>query len=286
MQNNRYKYFGPLIFVAVLFAIFLLLPFLGVFEQNEAWRSPTEKALKHKLQKEAEGLQGLHLDLVDPEQAPEELRQLVKLGYHIFLNTPQYAGAYTGDRLSCTNCHFAGGNTTGGKNGGISLVGVAAIYPKFDHRAQAVIDLPTRINYCFERSMNGKPIPRNSQEMLAITTYLQWISKGVPVYDKVPWLDLQKLKSDHLPDPSSGKKVYEVHCAMCHGKDGAGNAEQQMPPVWGPKSFNDAAGMNNESTLASFIYENMPYPEANLTVEQALDVAAFLSHQPRPHFTR
>lgn len=285
MDKNLYKYIWPLIVVVAVIGVLLLLPFLGVFEQSETWRSPTEKALKAKLVKENNGLQDLHFDLVDPDQAPEEIRNIVRQGYNIMINTPQYAGAYVGDRLSCTNCHFAGGNTTGGRGAGISLVGVAATYPSYSKRYKAVIDLPTRINSCFERSMNGKPLPLNSGEMLAIVTYLHWISRGIPLYDSVPWLGMSKLESKHVPDPNNGKKVYKTTCAMCHGKEGLGENENLIPPLWGPKSFNDGAGMNNPATLASFIYYNMPYEEESmLTVEQAIDLAAFIGQQPRPKY--
>lgn len=285
-MNNQFfnsKYFWPFVIIAGAFFFVLLLPFIGIFEQNETWPSPTEKALKAKMAKENQGLQNLRLDLVDAGQAPEEIRQLVRLGYNIMLQTPQYAAAYVGDRLSCTNCHFSGGNSTGGRGAGLSLVGVAATYPSYNARSKTVMDLPARINNCFQRSMNGKPLPLNSREMLALVTYLHWISKGVPIYDKVPWLGWSKLSSSHVPNPKNGKIVYSTYCAMCHGKDGLGEIDNHIPPVWGPKAFNDAAGLSQQDTLASFIYYNMPYEEnIQLTEEQALDVAAFIIRQPHP----
>lgn len=59
-----------------------------------------------------------------------------------------------------------------------------------------------------------------------------------------------------------------------------------MPPLWGPQSFNDGAGMNRLITAANFIHDNMPdgtsYDHPQLSVEQAWDVAAFVVAQPRP----
>lgn len=245
--------------------------------------SPSQKAIEAKHRKEKEYLEHLNFNLVDPNQAPASIRDLVKFGYQIMLDTPKNASKYAGDRLSCTNCHFAGGDTTGGKNGGISLAGSAAMYPRFDKRIGEVIDLPKRINLCFERSMNGKALPLDSKEMLALVAYLQWISKGIPIYQNVPWLGLPHLEKKHNPDPEQGKKIYDVQCALCHGKEGQGEVQNEIPPLWGPHSFNDKAGMNSEDTLASFNFYNMPYTEATLTEEQAWDVAAFIVRQPRPH---
>lgn len=283
MSIHSSKYLKSFLVVVSLFALFMILLFMGVFDQGQTWKSPTEKALKAKFALERDGDRNLNFDLVDPEQAPKEIRELVRLGYNIMLHTTQYAAGYAGDRLSCTNCHFAGGNTTGERNAGISLVGVAATYPSYSERAKAVIDLPTRINLCFERSMNGKALPLNSREMLALVTYLHWISKGLPVYEKVPWLGLPKLSSRHIAKVDNGKKVYAKYCAMCHGKDGQGELENRIPPLWGPKGFNVAAGMNQVDTLASFIYSNMPYQEEQtLTEEEAIDVAAYIVSQPKP----
>ena len=87
------------------------------------------------------------------------------------IDTQKNAKSFAGDQLNCTNCHFAGGNTTGGAQGGISLVGVATKYPSFSHTAHKVIDLPERINRCFENSMHGRPLPLDSERMLALVTY-------------------------------------------------------------------------------------------------------------------
>lgn len=282
-MNYKSIIFIPVILLGIALII-LLQPFQGVEKGIHPEESLTERVISHKLELENRGLKNLRFDLVDPEQAPPPIREMVELGYHLMLDTPRYASAYVGDRLSCTNCHFAGGNTTSGEGGGIALAGVAAKYPKYDSRMEAVIDLPTRINGCFERSMNGRPLPLDSREMLALTTYFHWISRDMPIYQKVPWLGLKSLKkTDQIPDPEKGKQVYDIQCAICHGKEGQGEVRKEIPPIWGPHAYNSRAGMQNEEALASFIYHNMPYQEPRaLTVEQAKDVAAFLVRQPRP----
>jgi thiosulfate dehydrogenase len=232
----------------------------------------------------------LGFNLVDPEQAPPQIRDSVMRGYRVIMNTAYYAPNYAHDELSCTNCHFAGGDSLGGRNGGISLVGVTTAYPRFSKRSGKVLSLADRVNNCFQRSLNGKPLPINSKMMKDILNYLAWISKEVESIKDIPWLGLPVIKSKHTPDPSNGQKIYEDHCSACHQLDGRGGGvlgeidRKTIPPLWGAISFNDGAGMSTMAMLAPFIYLNMPYQQAMLTEEQALDVAAFILKQPRPHF--
>lgn len=222
-------------------------------------------------------------DLLDPELAPPDIREKVLLGYHIMLDTKKYAKEYCGNNVSCKNCHFGAGITLGEKNGGISLIGVTGAYPQYSQRSKKMITLAERLNNCFMRSMNGKPLPMNSPEMEALLTYLEWISCEVSHVKNIPWLGLDDLQSKHKPDAKHGEIVYKDHCAICHQPDGSGAAG--IPPLWGPHSFNSGAGMSTMPMLSSFVYSNMPYQEACLTEEEALDVAAYVISKPRPKFT-
>ncbi len=214
-----------------------------------------------------------------PEDAPADLRDAVLLGYRIMMDTPAYAPTYTGNRLTCANCHFQGGLV----KEGIPLVGVSAVYPKYRERTHYATDLVARINECFERSMNGRAAPADSREMQALQAYYAWISRGLPIYSKVPWLGVKPIHSDHEPNPAAGETVYRARCSSCHGPDGQGTG--QAPPMWGPYSFNDGAGMAKPDTFAAFVFANMPKGSPNLTMEQAIDVAAYVKTRPRPHFS-
>jgi thiosulfate dehydrogenase len=72
----------------------------------------------------------------------------------------------------------------------------------------------------------------------------------------------------------------------CHGADGQGQ-RGVAPPLWGPDSFNDGAGMARLSNAANFVHSNMPngtsFEQPALSPEDAWDVAAFVESQPRPH---
>lgn len=217
-----------------------------------------------------------------PQDAPAEIKDAVMLGYNIMTDTRKYANGYVGNKLDCDNCHFNGGITEGGRNGGLSLVGVATKYPEYRKQAQGISDLLSRTNSCFEKSMNGKPLPLDSKEMIALVTYYQWISKGLPIYADIPWLGIKPINIAHIPEPVDGKQVFVQQCAICHGIDGQGTL--RAPPLWGSASFNDGAGMNKSENFAAFAFYNMPKTNPYLTAEQALEVAAFVSVQPRPHF--
>lgn len=86
------------------------------------------------------------------------------------LHTHEMAPDYVGDKLNCTNCHFSGRNTVGGAQGGISLVGSATRYPRYEESVKRVITLAERINSCFTNSMSGKPLPKDGETMLSLLT--------------------------------------------------------------------------------------------------------------------
>jgi len=221
------------------------------------------------------------IELLDPEESTDPL---VLEGFNLMQLTPSLAPQYSGDRLSCNNCHFNGGNTQGGSNGGISLVGVVEEYPRLLKDQE--ITLAERISLCFERSLNGKSVPAEDPVMKAIIAYLDWISEPAKGMKDKPWLGLRPLKSNHVPDAAHGALQYKLHCAICHKMDGGGSIEERgdsIPPVFGPHAFNDGAGMAQLGPFATFIYHNMPQGQPYLTEEQALDIAAFVTQQERPH---
>ena len=258
--------------------------YLLIIAGNMGNDNPSQNYITRKLAQEANTYNQLEFNLVDSNAAPEPIRKLTELGFKIMVETKKYAPDYVGNDLSCTHCHFAGGNTTGGSQGSISLAGVATKYPYYDKTLGKVIDLLTRINNCFLKSMNGKPLPLNSELMLALITYFQWISKNLPIYGDISWLGLALLTSKHEGNPENGKLLYDKYCGLCHQEKYRG--EIYPPPLWGRGAFNDGAGMSTIPKLSSFIYWNMPYGDATpvLTEEEAIDVATYILTKPRPHF--
>ena len=192
--------------------------------------------------------------------------------------TQKYAGQYVGNGLSCSSCHFDGGRSLES----IPLVGSGATYPQYRSRQKYTTDLALRVQDCFERSMNGKAPALDSQIMQSLLVYLQWISKDIPVYAKLPWALPHSLENAHQPDAAAGERVYAEVCARCHGSDGQGT--DIAPALWGDGSYNDGAGMHRVRTFAVFTWKFMPKSAPSLKQEEALDVAAFVNSRPRPKF--
>jgi thiosulfate dehydrogenase len=193
---------------------------------------------------------------------------------------------FAGNNLACRNCHLDGGT----KPSGLPLVGVYKTFPKFSLRSQRVISLPERVNECMTRSMNGRALPDDSREMAALVAYMRFI--GDP--PAVPWVPAEP--APLAGDVGRGGEVFATVCAACHQADGLGKPMGSIndargyvfPPLWGPDSFNDAAGMDHDRNLVGFVRRNMPrgvdpqHPQ--LTLQQVWDVAAYVRSKPRPQF--
>ena len=198
---------------------------------------------------------------------------------------------YAGNNLACTSCHQAGG----AKPFAIPWVGVTATFPQYRGREDQISTVEERINGCMERSMNGKPLPLESPEMKAFTTYVAFLSKGEPIGAEIEGAAvLQSAVPNRRADAKAGSVVYVAKCAVCHGADGMGKRNGQsgdaqgytFPPLWGPDSFNNGAGMNRLLTTTRFIRQNMPLGASHtatvLNDDEAYDVTAFMLSKPRP----
>src|SRR5262249_43169721 len=108
----------------------------------------------------------------------------VKYGYRLFTDTANEIGPtvrdparrFAGNNLSCQNCHLQGGSLPYA----MPLVGVSGQFPQYRAREGGVVALEERINGCLERSMNGRALPLQSQEMEAFIAYMRWLSAGIP----------------------------------------------------------------------------------------------------------
>ncbi len=208
-------------------------------------------------------------------------------GRRILGNAPKYAAEYSGNALTCTNCHLDGGRT----RHAAPWVGIWGVFPEYRPRNAKVNTLADRVNDCFERSLNGKRLPLDSPEMTAILTYMQWLSREVPTGESVPGRGFLRIEPPEPPSPERGLALYGRECASCHGKDGGGRGAtgtaEFVPPLWGPKSYNLGAGLARLSNAAAFIKANMPQGKAgSLSDQDAYDIAAYFTRQPRPDFAR
>jgi thiosulfate dehydrogenase len=207
----------------------------------------------------------------------------IQEGRKLMNETHQRLPKNVGNGLNCTNCHLAGGATANAS----PWVGIWGVFPEYRSRSGKLISLQERINDCFERSMNGKPLPYTSTEMTNILAYMQWLSTGVPTGVSVTGRGFGAIDQKLEADANHGKQVYADKCASCHGADGSGTKNGEhgyaFPPLWGADSFNDGAGMARTYTAAAFVKHNMPLGQGGtLTDQEAVDVSEFFTHQPRP----
>ncbi len=219
--------------------------------------------------------------------------ELVLYGRELIAHTSDYLGPKGSVRamsngMNCQNCHLKAGTQPWGNN----YFAVESTYPKFRARSGTVENQIKRVNDCFERSLNGAKLDSSSKEMQSILAYIAWLGQDVEK-GKIPrGAGIFKLKSmKRAADPEKGKMVYDSKCQSCHQANGegvlaAGGKSYIYPPVWGMHSYNQGAGLFRISNLAGYVKYNMPlgttYEKAQLTDEEAWDVAAFINSMPRP----
>lgn len=222
--------------------------------------------------------------------------KIIKQGHELFIKTPKYIGpdngnsnkAYSGNRLACNNCHLQSGT----KPYSAPLIGIINRFPQFRGRENKIGTIEERINGCMERSLNGRTMPPNAEEMKAIVAYLTWLSRVSPEDGKVPGQGFVKIEiPKRAVNLENGKQIFELNCMVCHGKNGQGikasnSYTYQFPPLWGNDSYNNGAGMTRVITAAQFIKANMPfgttYDAPVLSDEEAYDVAGYINQQKRP----
>ena len=183
--------------------------------------------------------------------------------------------------MSCAACHLGAGTIARGG----TFVGTYARFPQWNKRSHRVITLQDRLAECFLYSMNGKPPAYTSKEMIGMVAYIAYLSRGVAV-------GAAQSKSDGFivplpsasPDLARGQTLYMQKCVACHQASGGG-IHGTFPPLWGPKSFNNGAGMAHIDRMTGFVMYNMPQNAPNsLSLQDAYDIAAWVLTHPRPRF--
>jgi L-cysteine S-thiosulfotransferase len=110
---------------------------------------------------------------------------------------------------SCSSCH---------QEAATSMKGVGAVMPKWNERLGKPVNLEQQINICRTERMGAAPWKFGSTELTAMTTYVRYQSRGMPVSPQVdgpmqPWFD-------------RGRRLYytrvgqlDLACASCHEKN-------------------------------------------------------------------
>ncbi len=126
--------------------------------------------------------------------------------------------------IACAGCHGDAART---------MRGVAARYPAFDEATGRPIDLTGRINSCRAAKQQAEPLAPESDELLALTTYVAHQSRGMPV---TPAADGRL-----APFRDNGRRLFQsrigqlsLSCASCHddnwGKRLGGSVIPQAHP--------------------------------------------------------
>jgi sulfur-oxidizing protein SoxA len=110
---------------------------------------------------------------------------------------------------SCSACHGDAQK---------SMKGVAARYPRVDPGAARLVNLEGRVNLCRARNQGAEPLPYESDELIGLTAYVAYQSRGMPVSVA---LDPQNRRNFER-----GRDFYHLRqgqmnlsCAQCHDRN-------------------------------------------------------------------
>lgn len=247
--------------------------------------SPTQALLQH-----LKGARGYH---VPPplEQIPQDkYGDEVRLGYKIFTETWRSARRYTGNDLSCSNCHLDAGR----KANAAPMWAAFGMYPAYRSDSDRNTTLEERIQDCFRFSLDGFAPALDAPEVRALVSYFHYLSKGAPVGTEMPGRGFPQVVDTGVdPNPTRGSHAYKAKCAVCHGENGVGRRADGLkegwlfPPLWGAGSYNKGAGLYRARHLAGFLKAHMPQgADFTLSDQEALDLAAYINLQLRPRDPR
>ena len=129
--------------------------------------------------------------------------------------------------------------------------------------------------------------------MTALVSYLKWIGRNAPKEGKVFGQGFMQINlPNRAVDLENGRAVYKRAMCLCvMGVKAKGSRKRtpksyEYPPLWGPDSYNNGAGMSRVITAAQFIKGNMPYgvtyESPMLSDGDAYDVAGYINQQKRP----
>lgn len=219
--------------------------------------------------------------------------ELIHYGRRLMSETKRLLPDNVGAAMNCTSCHLGEAKVALGS----PFVGISHRFPQFNPRANREVTLEDRVNGCMMRSMNGKPLNKDSREMKAMIAYMDWLSEDVPAHGQVQGMGIGGIDESLEPDMENGERLYVAQCASCHGSNGEGlrdaAGEYIFPPLWGEHSFNIGAGMARLYKAAAFVKQNMPVgvhlrgrlgQGGVLSDQEAVDVSAYFTRQPRPDF--
>ena len=132
-----------------------------------------------------------------------------------------------GEGRACIDCHGAAA---------ASMKGVAARYPAFDAATRRPITLGQRINACVVDRQRAAALAPESQELLALESFIAMQSRGMPIAPP----DDPRL----APFRERGEKLYrqrigqlDLSCAQCHDERSGGRLAGATIPQAHPTGY-------------------------------------------------
>ena len=111
-----------------------------------------------------------------------------------------------GDEPSCSSCHEE------------SLAGVAATFPKQDHRSGEFFNVELQINACRERYQGREPYAYESEELLSLTAFVAHQSRSIPIDVSIEG-DAQDLYETGQSEFYKRRGQLNFSCAQCHNEN-------------------------------------------------------------------
>lgn len=166
---------------------------------------------------------------IKPQSADNPLKEIIS-GLHFRtketqamqqddFNNPGFLAVEQGEQLwskaegaagkSCASCH---------KDAAASMKGVGAAMPKWNEKLKKPVNLEQQINICRSEQMKAEPWKFGSGDLTAMTAYVRFQSRGMPVSPSVDgpmraWFE----KGKQLYYTRNGQ--LDLACASCHEKN-------------------------------------------------------------------
>ena len=137
------------------------------------------------------------------------------------------------DGKSCASCHG---------DAAVSMRGVAAKYPGFDQSAGALLDLEARINACRVRNQALKPLERESDELLALTAYVAYQSRGLPTAASIAGLARAGFERGRALYATRHGQM-NLSCAQCHDQN------------WGKRLYGETISQGHGNAFPAYRLE-------------------------------
>lgn len=131
------------------------------------------------------------------------------------------------ENRSCADCHGDASQ---------SMRGVAARYPAVDEIKSEPTDLDGRVNLCRVRHQGAEPLDRDSPALLALTTFLTYQSRGLPISPpQDPILESWREQGRVLFTTRMGQ--LNLSCANCHDANSEGHLAAAPIPQGHPTGY-------------------------------------------------